>query len=151
MKNYEYIMKDLDSLIKFIKDNDFEINCDECNKYGLECNYSNCTKNAIEYLKMNRIDEVVPKNELSSDEFNKYIDKVRNLKNKINNIDTYTGVNYIRSRTKDLEESGVVFNENQKELLSKEFESIDNAIDHLETLRSIIDKYRIIISNNIRK
>lgn len=142
MKNYEHIMKDLNSFIKFVEDNCVEIDCDECKKYGLECDARNCTKNAIEYLKMNRIEEIVPENELSSDEFNKYIYEVRKIKNKINNIDTYTGVNYIRNYTKDLEESGVVFNENQKELLSKEFKSIDNAIDRLETLKNVIDKYK---------
>ena len=141
MKNYEYIIKDLDSLIKFIKENDLQINCDECKKYGLECNVEDCTKNAIKYLKMERIEEVVPENELSTDEFNKYIDKIRLLKNRINNLDTYTEINYIRNYTRVLEEH-IVFNNNQKELLSKEFQLIDSAIKHLETLREVIEKYK---------
>lgn len=142
MKNYEYIMKDLDSLIKFIEENDLQINCDECKKYGLECYVEDCTKNAIKYLKMDRIEEVIPENELSRDEFNKYINEIRLLKNKINNLDVYTEINYIRNYTRDLEEKHIVFNNNQKELLSKEFQSIDSAIKHLESLREVIEKYK---------
>lgn len=142
MKNYEYIIKDLDSLIKFIEENDIQIDCDLCKKYGLECYVEDCTKNAIKYLKMDRIEEVVPENELSIDEFNKYIDKIRKLSNQVNNLDTYTGTNYIRNHMLDLEEKHIVFNNNQKELLSKEFQSIDMAIKHLESLREIIEKYK---------
>lgn len=142
MKNYEYIIKDLDSLIKFIEENYIQIDCDECKKYGLECYVEDCTKNAIKYLKMDRIEEVVPENELSIDEFNKYIDKIRKLSNQVNNLDTYTGTNYIRNHMLDLEEKHIVFNNNQKELLSKEFKSIDTAIKHLESLREVIEKYK---------
>lgn len=142
MKNYEYITKDLDSLIGFIEENDIQIDCDECKKYGLECYVEDCTKNAIKYLKMDRIEEIIPENELSSDEFNKYIGKIRNLSNQVNNLDTYTGTNYIRNHMKDLEDEHIVFNNNQKELLSKEFQSIDSAIKHLESLREIIEKYK---------
>lgn len=142
MKNYEYIMKDLDSLIKFIEENDLTISCDECKKYGLECYVEDCTKNAIKYLKMERIEEIVPEYGLSSDEFNKYIDEIRLLKNRINNSDTYAGTNYIRNYTRNLEERHIIFNNNQKELLSKEFQSIDSAIKHLESLREVIKKYK---------
>lgn len=142
MKNYEYITKDLDSLIEFIEENDIQIDCEECKKYGLECYVEDCTKNAIKYLKMDKIEEIVPENELSSDEFNKYIGKIRNLSNQVNNLDTYTGTNYIRNHMKDLEDEHIVFNNNQKELLSKEFRSIDSAIRHLESLREIIEKYK---------
>lgn len=142
MKNYEYVMKDLDSLIEFIEKYDLQIDCDECKKYGLECYVEDCTKNAIKYLQMDRIEENVPENELSSDEFNKYIGKIRNLSNNVNNLDTYTGTNYIRNYMKDLEDKRIVFNNNQKELLSKEFQSIDSAIKHLESLREVIEKYK---------
>ena len=142
MKNYESIIKDLDSLIKFIEENDLAIDCNECHKYGLECHVEDCTKNAIKYLKMERIEEIVPEYELSSNEFNKYIDEIRLLKNRINNSDTYAGTNYIRNYTRNLEERHIVFNNNQKELLSKEFQSIDSAIKHLESLREVIKKYK---------
>lgn len=142
MKNYEYITKNLDSLIKFVEENDIQIGCDECRKYGFECYVDNCTKNTIEYLKMDRIEEIVPKNELSIDEFNNYIGKLRSLANMVNNIDTYTGTNYIRNHMKDLENRGTLFNNNQKSLLSKEFNKIDSAINHLESLRETIEKYK---------
>ena len=142
MKNYEYITKDLDSLIKFIEENYIQIDCDECKKYGLECCVDSCTKNVIEYLKMDRIEEIVPKNELSIDEFNNYIGEIRSLANRVNNIDTYTGTNYIRNHMKNLESENIVFNDNQKSLLSKEFNKIDSAINHLESLREVIEKYK---------
>lgn len=56
MKNYEYITKDLDSLIHFIEESGLQIDCDECKKYGLDCYAEDCTKNAIKYLKMDKIE-----------------------------------------------------------------------------------------------
>lgn len=141
MKNYEYIMKDLDNLIEFITENGIILSCDICNKYGLNCE-NECYKNAIEYLKMDRIKEIVPENELPIDKFNEFLDEIRNLKDRINNSYTYTGTNYIRNHMKGLEDKHIVFNNNQKELLSKEFQSIDSAIKHLESLREIIEKYK---------
>ena len=138
MKNYEYIIKDLDSLIEFVKANDIQISCDECNKYGLEC--SHCTENAIKYLTMDRVEENVPKNGLSTNEFNDYLGKIRTLRSDV--CSTYTQVNYVRNYMKDLEDDDIVFTNNQKDLLSMEFKRIDSAINHLESLKGTIEKYK---------
>ena len=138
MKNYEYIIKDLDSLIEFVKANEIRISCDECNKYGLEC--SDCTKNTIKYLTMDRVEGVVPKNGLSTNKFNDYLDKIRTLRSDV--CDTYTQVNYVRNYMKDLEDNDIVFTNNQKDLLSMEFKRIDSAINNLESLKGTIEKYK---------
>lgn len=142
MKVYEEVIKDLDGLLKFVKDADLTFDCDICQKYGLECSGVDCNGNLIKYLQMDKIEENVPENEMPRDEFNKFISEIRTLANRINNIDTYTEVNYIRNYMKDLEGKGIVFNANQKQLLSEEFRRIESGISHLESLNSSIDKYK---------
>ena len=57
-------------------------------------------------------------------------------------MDTYVCINYTRNHIEELEEKGIIFNSNQRELLSKEFKRIESAINHLESLKSTIDKYK---------
>ena len=143
MKVYEEIIKDLDSFTKFIVDNDFAITCDICDKYGLGCAGRDCTNNTVKYLQMDIIEENTPEGELPQEEFNKFInDYIRKLADKINDMDTYVCINYTRNHIEELEEKGIIFNSNQRELLSKEFKRIESAINHLESLKSTIDKYK---------
>ncbi|WP_297136227.1 hypothetical protein [Terrisporobacter sp.] len=142
MKIYEEVIKDLDGLLKFVKDNDLNFDCNFCRKYGLECNYGDCNNNLIKYLQMDKIEENIPKNEISMDEFIKFISEIRVLAGRINNMDTYTEVNYIRNHIKGLEDEGIIFNDNQKQLLSEEFRRIESGINHLKSLKSTIDKYK---------
>lgn len=140
MKNYEYVLKGLDNLVEFIKKNEVLLSCDECNKYGFECGSCN-SQNTIDYLLMDRIIENTPEGEVSTEEFNKLIEKIRGI-SRINDIVLYTSVNYTRNSMKRLEENNILFNDNQKTLLKKEFTTINAAIEHLESLREIIDKYK---------
>ena len=125
MKIYEEVIKDLDGLLKFVKDADLTFDCDICQKHCLECSGNDCNDNLIKYLQMDKIEENVPENEISMDEFNKFISKIRTLVGRINNMDTYTEVNYIRNHMKDLEDRGIV-----------------SGINHLESLKGTIDKYK---------
>lgn len=141
MKIYEEVIKDLDGLLKFVKDFDPNFDCRICKKYALKCEMD-CTNNLIKYLQMDKIEENVPENEISMDEFNEFISKIRTLASRINNMDTYTEVNYIRNHMKELEGKGIVFNTNQRQLLSEEFKRIGSEINHLESLKVTIDKYK---------
>lgn len=140
MKNYEYVLKGLDNLIEFIKKNDVILDCDECKKYGFECGSCNL-QNTIDYLLMDRAIENTPEGEVLTEEFNKLIKKIREI-SRINYIVLYTSVNYTRNYMKELENNNIVFNDNQKMLLAKEFTTINSAIEHLESLREFINKYK---------
>lgn len=142
MKVYDVVNKDMDSMIKFLKEMDVGFNCDVCKKYGLKCE-TECTDNAIKYLQMDVIEDNTPENELSQDNFNKFMkDYVRKLSNRIVNMDVYTEVNYIRNYLNDLKEEGTKLNNNQKKLLGEELIRIGGQIDHLETLRNTINEYK---------
>lgn len=142
MKVYDVINKDMDSMIKFLKEMDVGFSCDVCKKYGLKCEME-CTDNAIRYLQMDVIEDNTPENELSQDNFNKFMkDYVRKLSNRIVNMDVYTEVNYIRNYLNNLKEGGTKLNNNQKKLLGEELIRIGNYIDHLETLRNTINEYK---------
>lgn len=142
MKVYDVINKDMDSMIKFLKEMDVGFNCDICKKYGFKCEM-NCTDNVIKYLQMEVIEDNTSENELSQDDFNKFMEcYVRRLSNKIGNIDVYTEVNYIRNHLRGLKEEGIKLNNNQKKLLGEELIRIGVQIDHLETLRDTINEYK---------
>ncbi|MBC6695279.1 hypothetical protein H9L25_00610 [Terrisporobacter mayombei] len=141
MKVYEEVIKDLDGLLKFVKDFDSTFDCRICQKYALGCGMD-CTNNLIKYLQMDKIEENIHENEISMDEFNELINEIRKLASRINGMDTYTEVNYTRNYIKGLEGRGIIFNANQRQLLSEEFRRIESGINHLETLKSTIDKYK---------
>lgn len=142
MKVYDVVNKDMDSMIKFLKEMDVGFNCDVCKKYGLKCEMD-CTDNTIKYLQMEVIEDNTPENELSQDDFNKFMEcYVRRLSNKIVNTDVYTEVNYIRNYLRGLKEEGIKLNNNQKKLLGEELIRMGSQIDHLETLRNTINEYK---------
>lgn len=140
MNNFEYITKDIETFKKFANDVALSLNCDTCHEMGLYCEgASSCEDNFIKYLELEKIED--EPGEVTIEQFTTFIQNLSKVANNINNIEVYTGVNYVRNVYNDWVKEGKKLNVNQKTIIEDKVKSCVSGMEHLKGLDTLLSDF----------